>query len=269
MTANKPITVAGCQIPQTIGDREVNIRTAISAMRADPGHDIYVLPELSSSGYDEMVFNRLEELAENWDGPSYAAFSQFASDFGCYICYSFPRRRSAGEFTIAAAVVGPAGTIVARYDKWHVCSTGECCEKRYFKNGNRPLEVFDISGVKVGICICYDIRFPELVRRLAVDNEISLLLHPGGWPRDSGFHTWHTFVTTRAVENTIYIMSTNWAGLNNGGTVFCPPFVDGDKACLSKLETKPGVLIGTVDTAHLTSIRTKYPYLKDRNLDMY
>jgi len=223
MTANRPITVAGCQIPQIIGDREANIRTAMEAMRAAPGHDIYVLPELSSCGYDKIVFNRLEDLAEHWDGPSYAAFSRFAGELGCYICFSFPRRRSPDGFTIAAAVVGPAGNLVAKYDKWHICSTGVCCEKHYFKNGNRPLEVFDVDGVRVGLCICYDIRFPELVRSLAVDQEISLLLHPGGWPRDSGFYTWHTFVTTRAVENTMYIMSTNWAGPNNGGTIFCPP----------------------------------------------
>jgi len=269
MTADRTITVAGCQIPQNIGNREANIRTAMDVIRATPGHDIYVLPELSSSGYDEIVFNRLEDFAEDWDGPSFEAFSRLARNLGCYICYSFPRRRSTGGFTIAAAVVGPAGRIEAKYDKWHVCSTGECCEKRFFKNGKRPLEVFDVYGVRVGLCICYDIRFPELTRRLAVDKEISLLLHPGGWPRDKGFYTWHTFVTTRAVENTIYIMSTNWAGLNNGSTVFCPPFVDGDKAIPSKLESRSKVLIGTSDMAHLSCVRKKYPYLKDRNQDMF
>jgi len=269
MRVDRPITVAGCQLPQNIGNREANIRTAMDVIRATPGHDIYVLPELSSSGYDESVFNQLEDLAEDWGGPSFKAFSRLARDLGCYICYSFPRRRSSGVFTIAAAVVGPAGVIEAKYDKWHVCSNGECSEKRFFKNGKRPLEVFDVLGVRVGLCICYDIRFPELTRHLAVDKGISLLLHPGGWPRDEGFFTWHTFVTTRAVENTIYIMSTNWAGPNNGRTAFCPPFVDGDKACLSRLKSKPGVLVGTVDMEHLSYQRKKYPYLKDRNKGMY
>ena len=269
MRVDRPITVAGCQISQNIGNREANIRTAMDAIQGTPGHDIYVLPELSSSGYDEIVFNQLEDLAEDWGGPSFEAFSRLSRDLGCYICYSFPRRRSSEAFTIAAAVVGPTGVIEAKYDKWHVCSTGDCSEKRFFMNGKRPLEVFDVRGVRVGICICYDIRFPELTRHLAVDKEISLLLHPGGWPRDEGFFTWHTFVTTRAVENTIYIMSTNWAGLNNGRTVFCPPFVDGDKACLSRLNSKPGVLVGTVDMAHLKNEREKYPYLKDRNQVMY
>ena len=269
MTIVKPITVAGCQIPQNIGNREANIRTAIDAIRSTPGHDIYVLPELSSSGYGEIAFKQLADLAENWDGPSFEAFSRLARNLGCYICYSFPRRQSPNEFTIAAAVVGPTGKIMAKYDKWHVCSTGDCYEKRFFKNGKRPLEVFDVLGVRVGLCICYDIRFPELTRYLAVEKGISLLLHPGGWPRDKGFFTWHTFVTTRAVENTIYIMSTNWAGLNNGGTAFCPPFVDGDEACLSELKSKPGVLIGTVDMAHIENVREKYPYLKDRNQERY
>ena len=265
----KPITVAGCQIPQNIGNREANIRTAMDAIRATPGCDIYVLPELSSSGYGEIAFNQLAVLAEDWDGPSFETFSRLSRELGCYICYSFPRKRSSDEFTIAAAVVGPTGVIEAKYDKWHVCSTGECCEKHFFKNGKRPLEVFEVSGMRVGLCICYDIRFPELTRYLAVEKEISLLLHPGGWPRDKGFFTWHTFVKTRAVENSIYIISTNWAGLNNGGTAFCPPFVDGDEACLNELKTKPDVLIGTVDMTHIENVRKKYPYLKDRNLDMF
>ena len=269
MRVYRPITIAGCQISQNIGNREANIRAAMDAIHGTPGHDIYVLPELSSSGYDEIVFNQLEDLAEDWGGPSFEAFSRLSRDLGCYICYSFPRKRSAKAFTIAAAVVGPTGVIEAKYEKWHVCSTGDCSEKRFFKNGKRPLEVFDVRGVRVGLCICYDIRFPELTRHLAVYKEISLLLHPCGWPRDEGFFTWHTFVTTRAVENTIYIMSTNWAGLNNGRTVFCPPFVDGDKACLSRLNSKPGVLVGTVDMAHLKNEREKYPYLKDRNQVMY
>ena len=237
----RTITVAGCQIPQTVGNPRANIRTAMDAISASPGHDIYVLPELSSSGYDEIVFNRLEAFAEEWDGPSFNAFSRLSRDLGCYICYSFPRRRNIGEFTIAAAVVDPDGERAATYDKWHVCSTGECCEKRFFQNGNGPLAVFDLNGVRVGLSICYDIRFPEPIRHLAVEKGISLLLHPGGWPRDAGFFTWHPFVLTRAVENTMYIMSTNWAGPNNGGSVFCPPFVDGDTACPISLGKEPNV----------------------------
>ncbi len=69
------ITVAGVQISQVTGSREANISAAVQAITAAHGHDIYVLPELSSSGYGVEVFQELEDLAEDVRGPSYRAFS--------------------------------------------------------------------------------------------------------------------------------------------------------------------------------------------------
>ena len=265
----RAVTVAGCQIEQHLGDRDANLRTAKTMIRDHPGHDIYVLPELTTSGYGGAVFHCLEDHAEDWQGPSFEAFSALAAEQGCHICYSFPRRRGEGQYTIAASVVGPGGEQLVRYDKWHVCSTGVCCERDFFVDGKRPLETFEVGGVRGGVCICYDIRFPELVRHLAVEEEIALLLHPVGWPRDEGFHTWHPFVLTRAVENTISILSTNWAGSANGHTMFCPPFVDGRSSLPETLGDDPGVLVGSVDPAGLRAIRQEYPFLADRNREMY
>jgi predicted amidohydrolase len=64
-----------------------------------------------------------------------------------------------------------------------------------------------VNGIQVGLAICYDIRFPELARKLILERDISLLLHPGGWPRDEGLHTWHMFVQVRAMENSIYLFA--------------------------------------------------------------
>ncbi len=64
-------------------------------------------------------------------------------------------------------------------------------------------------------------------------------------------------------------MSTNWAGQENGHTVFCPPFVDGQEFRLNKLESEPGLLVGTVDVDHLERVRKTYTYLEDRNRSMY
>lgn len=261
----KRITVAGVQLPQVTGSREANLSNAIQEITAAHGYDIYVLPELSSSGYGVDVFQALEDLAEDVEGPSFRAFSDLAKRQGCFICYSYPRRAENRKFYISTAVVDRDGILVAQYDKLHVCSTGVCCEKDYFSGGVGPLAAFDVNGIQVGLAICYDIRFPELARKLALERGISLLLHPGGWPRDEGFSTWHMFVQVRAMENSIYIMSTNWAGPDNGCTAFCPPFLDGGKCTLEKLGSAPGVLGGTVDTLHLEEVRRKYPYLTDRN----
>jgi len=267
--ACEQIAVAGIQISQVMGNREANISNAIEAITAAPGHDIYVLPELSSSGYGVDVFRALEDLAEDVKGPSFRAFSDLARRQGCFICYSFPKRAGNRKFNITTSVVDRNGSLVASYDKWHVCSTGVCCEKDYFSPGESHLGAFDVNGIKVGLAICYDIRFPELARKLTLERDISLLLHPGGWPRDEGFHTWHMFVQVRAMENSIYIMSTNWAGPDNGCTAFCPPFLDGQKCKLEKLGTAPGVLSGIVDLGYLEEVRRTYSYLTDRIGDMY
>lgn len=259
------VTVAGVQLYQVEGNREANIASAIQAINSVNYHDIYLLPELSSSGYSVEVFDSLEGLAEDIDGSSFNAFSDLAKKKNCFICYSFPRRiQENGGYTICTAVVDRQGELVASYDKLHVCSVGVCCEKDYFSPGQGPLTSFDIDGVKVGLAICYDIRFPEVARTLTLEHGISLLLHPGGWPKDECFNTWHTFVQVRALENQIYIMSTNWAGDKNGGTVFCPPFNDGQKHRMEKLADTPGVLSGVADLRYLEDIRNRYPYLIDR-----
>lgn len=266
---NEQITVAGIQISQVEGNRKANIARAVKAITAAHGHDIYVLPELSSSGYSVDVFRALEKLAEDFEGPSFRAFSDLARRQNCFVCYSFPRRAGDRKFTICTAVVDRGGGLVAYYDKWHVCSTGVCIEKDYFSPGQSPLAAFEVNGIQVGLAICYDIRFPELARKLTCESNISLLLHPGGWPKDDGFHTWHMFVQVRAMENSIYIMSTNWAGSDNGCTAFCPPFIDGKKHRLEKLGSTPGVLVGVVDMRYLADVRRRYPYLADRAGNMY
>ena len=267
--SREKITVAGIQISQEAGNRDANIAAAAQAITAASGQDIYVLPELSSSGYSREVFQSLDDLAEDLDGPSFRAFSDLARKQRCYICYSFPRRAGEKNFTISTAVVDRSGSLVAHYDKWHVCSTGVCCEKDYFSSGQTPLAAFDVDGIQVGLAICYDIRFPELTRTLTLEKNISLLLHPGGWPRDEGFSTWHMFVQVRAMENSIYIMSTNWAGADNGCTVFCPPFIDGRSRILEKLGSAPGILGGVVDMHYLNEVRSRYPYLADRAAELY
>ncbi len=140
------ITVAGVQISQGMGSLQANISTAIQAITKAPGHDIYVLPELSSSGYGQKIFSSLEDLAEDIMGPSFKAFSDLAKRQSCFICYSFPRRAGNQKFMITTSVVDQNGNLVASYDKWHVCSIGECCEKDYFSAGNSPLAALRLKA---------------------------------------------------------------------------------------------------------------------------
>lgn len=267
-TMRQNITVAGLQYAHQPAQRQTNLERARELILAHPGHDIYVLPELASSGYDVDAFKQLDRLAESERGESFSFFSRLAVQQGCFICYSFPRRHGPGKYTISAAVVDDRGKLACLYDKMHVCQFGDCTEKDFFAAGSTPGGVFEVRGIKVGVSICYDIRFPELTRHLALAEGIVLLLHLGGWPRDAAFYTWHTFVTTRAMENSIYIMSVNRAGEYNGCSVFCPPFVDNQTRPV-RLGSEEGVLLGEVDLEHLKRIRSTYPFLQDRRPELY
>ena len=271
MSGKRKISVAGLQYLHQQGERDGNIERATAMISGAPGHDIYVLPELASSGYGLEAFQRLDQLAEDLHGPSFEAFSHLARRQGCFICYSYPRRHPDGKPTISAAVVDRNGSLVAEYDKWHVCQNGDCYEQTYFAPGHTPRTSFSIEGIRVGICICYDIRFPELVRNLAIEEGVVLLLHPGGWPRDAGFRSWHPTVFTRAIENSMYIMSINRAGEENGHSVFCPPYPDFESIQPTYLDDREaeGLLVGEVDLNVLEHLRRTYPLLSDRRPDMY
>lgn len=266
---SRSISVVGCQLLHQQGERRENLEKAVAMIRAHAGHDLYILSELASSGYGSAAFEALPDLAEEPDGPSFQTFSALAREQGCTILYSYPARKPSGGFTITAAAVGPDGKRCAVYDKWHVCQLDSCDEQRYFQQGSGPPAVFEIGAVRIGICICYDIRFPEMIRLLALDHGIHLLAHPSGWPRDSGFATWHTFVITRAVENGIAVMSSNRAGPDNGCSIFCPAFVDGDERRETVLADEEGVLIARVSVDEIEEIRAEIPLRADRRPEMY
>lgn len=88
------------------------------------------------------------------------------------------------------------------------------------------MPTFCINGLTFGLAICYDIRFPEFFRRLAMEGAVDVILHPGGWPRDSCFSTWHPFVICRAVENQCVVVSVNRAGPHFGNSIIAGPWVD-------------------------------------------
>lgn len=206
-------------------DTDYNLERARELILDQPGYDLYVLPELSTTGYGEQTFAHLSHLAENINnGPSFACFSSLAKRLKCHICYGFPRITGKG-YTIAQAVVNTSGEIIALYDKIHIAQFGRSMEKAYFIRGNK-ICTFRLGSVSVGIIICYDIRFPELTRKMALSHGIDLLLHPVAFFRDNSYPSWHHFVITRALENQIYLLSINRAGKDFGQSIFCPPWID-------------------------------------------
>ena len=163
-----PLRVLGVQIAASPGAIDDNCRRAAALIRANPGHHLYVLPELSCTGYADEVLSQVNAHAEAVDEGAIARFfSALARDVTAHVCYALLRRTPSGGVTICQAVAGPHGELVCQYDKMHLCDMGACSEVGFgLQPGTKPVH-FECEGHRVGLAICYDLRFPELFRELA------------------------------------------------------------------------------------------------------
>ncbi|MBI9056801.1 MAG: carbon-nitrogen hydrolase family protein [Labilibaculum sp.] len=256
---------AGIQIntidAKNIQERDANLMHASQLINELEAVDLIVLPELFTCGYSRETFANLEVLADDEQGKSFRVFSELAKAKNCHICFGFPQKKN-GKYYISQAVINPFGDIKVIYSKQHMAQFGNSMEKEFFERGDETIS-FEIKGVKIGMMICYDMRFPELSRKMALEHEIDFLLHPVAFSKDNSFPSWSHFVITRALENQIYLLSLNRAGAEYGNSQFCPPWIDYNTSP-TILKDNEDVIIGEIDTEVIRKVREKYRFREDR-----
>ncbi|MGI9405603.1 MAG: carbon-nitrogen hydrolase family protein [Hyphomicrobiaceae bacterium] len=224
--------------------------------------DLVVLPELSAINYSRQTFEHLGDLAEPLDGPSFQAFGPIAQEFGVTIVYGIPRIGD-GNVHISQVVMDSDGQYAGHFDKLHRAQFGFSEEKEFFSPGDHLL-TFSCKGIRVAPIICYDVRFPELTRKLVLDHGVELILHCGAYGRDESFDSWHAFVTTRAMENQVYVLSLNRAGTQFGDSIFCGPWVDAAHPAVRFPPYNEAFKYLHVSRKHLDAVRRNYAFLSDR-----
>lgn len=157
---------------------EANIARTVDAVEkaASDGARVVVLPELASSGYvlDETLIRPLAENVAN-PGPALSAWSEVAARTGTVVAAGFPEIED-GKLYNSAVVFGADGQVLAVYRKLHLFAG----EVGVFTPGDRGLPIVELDGLRVGILVCYDLRFPEAVRIHAV-RDVDLILVPTAW----------------------------------------------------------------------------------------
>lgn len=161
-------------------DPSANALTTGARIRelAAQGAGLVVLPELIATAYDPHA-DALAALAESTDDPGLclAEWSAAARETGCVVVGGFVERDGDALYN-SAAVIDPAGTIVEVYRKLHLFGA----ERKFFAPGNRGLPIVDVAGVRLGVAVCYDLRFPETLRILAVRG-CEVVAIPTAWVR--------------------------------------------------------------------------------------
>jgi nitrilase len=168
----------------------------------------------------------------------------------------------------ALLVFAPDGRRVARYDKIHMFAFSHG-EERY--DEGRTIEpgtetvAFDAPCGRVGVSVCYDLRFPELYRRLG---DLALIVVPSAFTAVTGAAHWHVLLRARAIENQCYVLAPAQGGLHPGGrrTYGHSVLIDPWGVVLDELDEGPGVVIGDVDPERLSQVRRDLPALQHRSL---
>lgn len=167
------------------------------------------------------------------------------------------------------------GNCVARYDKIHlfdVALPGDS-DERYQESATlyagEKLVVANAPCGRLGMSICYDLRFPELYRAL-VDQHAELLAVPAAFTEATGKVHWHSMLKARAVENQCYVIAPNQGGEHPGGrrTYGHSLIIDPWGETLACVEQGEGVAVAEIDRQHLKDIRSRFPALKHRRLPL-
>lgn len=191
------------QLAPEFGEVERNLEKVAGLVSQDRA-ELWVLPELFSTGYQFAAAHEVRELAEPIpDGPTTSRLVTLAQDLGCHFVAGLVEAAS-GQAYNSAVLVGPSG-LVARYRKVHLFYE----EKRWFSPGDLPFPVADVGSAKVGLLVCYDHLFPEAARSLALQGA-DVIAHPANLVLPG---LAQLTMRVRAIENRVFTVTANRVGV--------------------------------------------------------
>jgi len=235
--------VAVAQIDPQLGEKERNLATCFARMEeaATAGAQLLVLPECAIPGYMFESGDEALPYAEEIPGPSTEALERESARLGLYVVCGL-LERDGDVLHNAAVFVGPDG-LIGSYRKTHLPFLGV---DRFVVPGD-TLPVFDTPLGRIGIEICYDLRFPEVTRTLALKGA-DMVAHPTNFPMAARIQT-ELITVARAAENRIYLLTANRVGKERRGE-FCgwSQIVDPYGKRLAEAdEREEKLLVGEVD----------------------
>lgn len=266
---NETVDIALAQIFCRPGDKEGNLKkieqAAVQAKRK--GAQLLILPELSLTGY--VVRDEIYGLAEDIPGPSTRRIETLAKKTGLHIVFGMPEVSGDTKATLhnTAVLVGPKG-LIGKYRKMYLPTHSVFEEKRYFRPGYQPA-VFKTDLGKIGLIICYDIYFPEVVRLARLEGaQLIVCISASPSVRRTFFEV---LTAARAIENVAFLAFVNLVGIEDGlqfwgGSRLLGP--NGKVLVQAKYDKEDLVLAG-IDYSDLRPIEAFVPVLKDLRPELF
>lgn len=264
--------VAQIQMPVT-DDKASNLRTLAEWFKriAGEGVDIVCLPEMFNCPYDTSQF---PQYAEKEQGESWQMLSGLAGEFRVYLVGGSIPETGDGRYYNTCYIFDRQGKQIGKHRKMHLFDIDIEGGQRFMESdilsaGNQ-VTVFDTEFGKMGAMICYDIRFPELMR-LMVDRGARHIFIPAAFNMTTGPAHWEILFRTRALDNQVFLYGTSSAQnpkagyLSYGNSILTSPWGD----VVDQLEFDEGIMINTINEKRLYEVREQLPLLRHLRKDVY
>ena len=236
------------------------------------GVDLVTLGEMFNCPYQTPNF---PIYAEEAGGESWQRCSALAKKHGIYLSAgSMPERDREGHIYNTAYVFDRQGRQIARHRKMHLfdiaVSGGQCFRESDTLTAGNDVAVFDTEFGKMGLCVCYDFRFPELPRLMA-QRGARVILVPAAFNMTTGPAHWEIMFRQRAVEDQVFAVGTAPArDASSGYTSWGHSIaVDPWGSIMEELGEGPGMLMAAVDFAKADAVRSQIPGLQQLRTDIY
>ena len=222
-----------------IGDKEANFHKAMDLIHNNikKGTDIVILPEVWTVGWKPSVFKDSAEDIETSETIEF--LSELAVVYNVNIIGGSFITKKDGKYYNTCPVINRDGELVTTYDKMHLFSYYGCDEGKFIEKGKNPV-LIDIDDVKIGLSICYDIRFPEIYRAYRKAGA-DLLINMAAWPLSRAIH-WEALSKARAIENQSYMIALTQSGLieNEEYNLGHSRVIDFNGEVVSEIQNKKG-----------------------------
>lgn len=267
------IKIAAIQM-STVADKMENVRTVKTYLEKikDENPDFVILPEMFCCPYQTENF---PIYAEKEGGPVWQQLSGYAKQYGIYLIGgSMPEKDAEGNVYNTSYIFDREGKQIGKHRKVHLFDIdvkgGQTFKESDTLTAGDSDTVFDTEFGKMGVMLCFDIRFPEL-SRMMVNDGARIVFVPAAFNMTTGPAHWELSFRTRALDNQIYMVGCAPARDVSAGYISWGHSIVTDSwgRVIDMLDEKKGILLAELDMDYEEQVREELPLLKSRRKDMY
>lgn len=267
------IKIAAIQM-STVADKMENVRTVKTYLEKikDENPDFVILPEMFCCPYQTENF---PIYAEKEGGPVWQQLSGYAKQYGIYLIGgSMPEKDAEGNVYNTSYIFDREGKQIGKHRKVHLFDIdvkgGQTFKESDMLTAGDSDTVFDTEFGKIGVMLCFDIRFPEL-SRMMVNDGVKVIFVPAAFNMTTGPAHWELSFRTRALDNQIYMVGCAPARDVSAGYISWGHSIVTDPwgRVTGMLDENEGILLAELDMDYEEQVREELPLLKSRRKDIY